>query len=590
MGANSRSLWSDSSLGAVGWGLWQRPREEAKAVALIPVPLTAASGWELDPSLSPDGNQVAYSWRETGDPVNHINVKLIGEGKPVRLTSGSHFDFGPVWSPDGRTLAFRRIPIPPGGKYNAVYAGMYAGVHAGMDVGIYTIPALGGGEREVAEGPFVSGMTWSPDGRYLAVGESQPQTESSSLSLVRVENGERLILTKPTAKTKDTDPVFSPDGRLLLFTRTRGRYHSALYFLDLADGYRPSGDPRLLRQESGDILGSAWTANGGEVVYALSQGAGPNYHLMRIRAEAGSQPVRLLNTGEQSLLPSIAAHGNRLVYVQRLADVDIWQVKAGTPPTRFVSSTRWESSPQYSPDGQRVAFSSDRSGLQQIWVCDRNGEDPVQLTHLEAGPSGTPRWSPDGHWIAFDHQEGDRWRIYVMASDGGQVHRLAQDAGDSIIPSWSSDGKWIYYSNNQTGRHELWKRAFQGGEGIQLTHNGGWVAFESRDGQSLYYEKETAPGLWVRPVGGGEEKRVLESVASRNFFVMDDGIYYIPYSIADGSTAVRFRSFVKPHEDMEITRVKDVWQGLTVSPDRKTILFSAFARVGTNVMVVDNFR
>ena len=523
---------------ASGWWL-RRSVAETKAAPLIPVPLTAAPGWELDPTLSPHGNQVVYAWREGRDAVTHIYVKLIGEGKPARLTSGPRYDSNPVWSPDGRAIAFRRA--------------------LNQTSGIYTIATLGGAERQVGEGQFRQQMAWSPDGRFLAVSDWHPQTESASLSLIRVENGDRLALVSPpVAKTEDVDPAFSPDGRLLLFTRTSGDYHSGLYLQDLAAGYRPSGDPRLLRQESGEMAGATWTANGSEVVYALSEDAGPNYHLMRIRAQAGSQPERLPFTGEGAMEPSIAPRGNRLVYLQLLDDVDIWQVEAGKPPRSFISSTRWEGSPQYSPDGQRVAFSSDRSGWQQVWVCDGNGRNPVQLTHLDAGPSGTPRWSPDGHGITFDHQEMDGWRIYVMASDGGQVRRLAQDKGDSIIPSWSGDGKWIYYSNNQTGRREIWKRAWQGGEGIQLTHSGGWVAFESHDRQSLYYEKETVPGLWVLPFGGGEEKKFLESIWRRSFVVMDDGIYYIPVPAADGSTTVRFRSFAKA-QDTEIARIKDVW-------------------------------
>ena len=98
---------------------------------------------------------------------------------------------------------------------------------------------------------------------------------------------------------------------------------------------------------------------------------------------------------------------------------------------------------------------------------------------------------------------------------------------DSVIPSWSGDGKWIYYTNNQTGRYEIWKRTLQGGPAIPVTHNGGWVAFESLDRESLYYEKYLSPGLWRLPLRGGEEKRVLESVLRRNFAVVDDGIYYM---------------------------------------------------------------
>ena len=149
----------------------------------------------------------------------------------------------------------------------------------------------------------------------------------------------------------------------------------------------------------------------------------------------------------------------------------------GERPRSFVSSTRLEYAPQYSPDGKHVAFTSDRSGLQQVWVCDRDGGNPAQLTHFDAETSGTPRWSPDGRWIAFDHHEKERWRIYVMAWDGGQVRRLAQDDGDAeVIPSWSGDGKWIYYASNRTGRFEIWKRAGKAGQEMQLTHNGGWAA------------------------------------------------------------------------------------------------------------------
>ena len=105
----------------------------------------------------------------------------------------------------------------------------------------------------------------------------------------------------------------------------------------------------------------------------------------------------------------------------------------------------------------------------------------------------------------------------------------------------------------------------------------------------MYYEKYLSHGLWMLPLGGGEEKKVLESVVRRNFAVVDDGIYYMPDPAADGSTTVRFRSF-RTAQDKEIARVRDVYEGLTVSPDRKTILFAAYARSGTNVMVVDNFR
>ncbi len=565
-------------LAAAGWWLL-RTRADTSPAALVPVPLTSAAGREYDPSFSPDGNQVAYAFDEGNGAGWHILLKLIGEGKPLQLTSGPKPDWCPAWSPNGRTIAFVRDLDDSRTILRR----------------LYTVPALGGAERQVAEGRLGCLISWSPDGRFLALLEDHLPVSSWSLVLVRIENGDKLALTKPPdAKSEDHDPVFSPDGRALLFTRCTGDYYCGLYLLDLSKDYRPSGEPKLLRQERGHIAGSAWTANGREVVYALSEEAGLNHHLMRMRARAGAQPQRLTFAGEHVMEPTIARSGNRLLYAQYLVDASIWQVHPGEPPRRFISiaSTRWEAAPQFSPDGQRVAFQSNRTGSMHVWVCDADGGNPVQLTHFESGYSGTPRWSPDGRWIAFDHQDQEGWRVYVMAADGGQVRRLAEERGDADIPSWSSDGKWIYYASNGTGRYEVFRRPAQGGPATQLTHNGGFVAFESRDGQSLYYSKMDSQfrwSLWVLPVGGGEEKQVLKSVFWRDFAPVDDGIYYMPETAADGSTSVRFRRF-STGEDTEIAEIKNPVTGLTVSPDRKTILFSLDVRTGSNIMVVDNFR
>ena len=106
-----------------------------------------------------------------------------------------------------------------------------------------------------------------------------------------------------------------------------------------------------------------------------------------------------------------------------------------------------------------------------------------------------------------------------MASDGGQVRRLARDEGEAeIIPSWSGDGKWIHYAGNRTGRFEIWKRPAQGGPATQLTHNGGrslyytsYVHDSGRQGE-IFTTAKTGNLLWVLPLGGGKEKQVLESV------------------------------------------------------------------------------
>jgi Tol biopolymer transport system component len=181
-----------------------------------------------------------------------------------------------------------------------------------------------------------------------------------------------------------------------------------------------------------------------------------------------------------------------------------------------------------------------------------------------------------------------------MASDGGAVRKLTSDEGDEIDPSWSRDGNWIYYSCNRTGRFEIWKAPAEGGKGVQVTRNGGFVSFEAPGGQLLYYTKsldyEPSSGLWAVPVKGGEEKKILEFVLERAFFVAENGIYYVPRPGRDGGTSINFRDF-STGKTREIVHLKVRSSGsLTVSPDRSSVLLSVVARRGANVMVVENFR
>ncbi len=562
-------------LGLADWWLLSRPKRED--VPLNPMPLTAAHGWESQPSFSPDGNQVVYGWREdeTGNGASHIYVKLVGPGAPVQLTANSKSDWFPEWSPDGHTIAFERV-------HNEGHAQT-----------LYLIPPVGGSERKLVDGYFYGPMYWSPDSRFLVGGDRMSQTGVSSIYRIDVENGERLRLTTPPdGKTMDQGSVFSPDGRTLLFTRCGEITACSLYLLDLSVDYRPGGAPRLLRKENGDIRGVAWTTDGKEIVYILSNDARLNYHLMRIPARTGALPERLSYAGEPLYMGvAVAARGNRLAYVRNLYDSDIWQIQAEKPSRTFIASTRAEALPQYSPDGKHVAFCSNRSGQTEVWVSDSAGGNLEQLTNFEEH-SCSPRWSPDGRWIAFDRHVKQGWRIFVMAADGGQVRQLNTDVGDQVIPNWSRDGNSIYYASDRTGRFEIWKAPANGGKGIQVTHKGGWVASESLDGRTLYYTKnldnsDYASDLWALPVGGGEDKTVLTSISSRTFNIMDDGIYYIPVLPAEGDSSVQFYDFAaaKSHQ---IASLKNFAGGLTVSPDRKSFLFSV-QRIEANIMIVDNF-
>ena len=126
----------------------------------------------------------------------------------------------------------------------------------------------------------------------------------------------------------------------------------------------------------------------------------------------GMTPSRIPFVGEDGVTPVVsraqAGRPARLVYVRSFADDNLWRVDTSAPgipastlPKVAVESTRRDAMPQLSPDGRRVAFTSDRSGEWEIWVSDIDRTNPLQLTFLKAIATGYPHWSPDGERIVF---------------------------------------------------------------------------------------------------------------------------------------------------------------------------------------------
>jgi hypothetical protein len=149
----------------------------ASTPVLNPVPLTSFPGYEREPSFSPDGNQVAFSWNGEKQDNYDIYVMLVGGGKPLRLTTDPAKDFSPAWSPDGRNIAFLRSL--PGNK-----------------AAVLLVAPLGGPERKLCEvsDPGItmvgSYLAWSPNGDSLAVIDRAPPNRTRSLFLLSVETGQ----------------------------------------------------------------------------------------------------------------------------------------------------------------------------------------------------------------------------------------------------------------------------------------------------------------------------------------------------------------------------------------------------------------
>jgi len=535
-------------------------------------------GEKYSPSLSPDGKQVAFAWNGGTGLQFSIYVKLIGTEESVRLTRRESIDFNPVWSPDGHYIAFCRIKK--------------------ADTGIYIVPALGGAERKIRDTHwenrdfdqvfwYFGRLSWSPDGKLLAFSDRPSSNEPTSIYLLSLDSLSTRRLTSPDLPG-DYNPVFSPDGQMLAFKRG-SQGVTSIYTMPVE-----GGEERRLITGSQFGWGLAWASDGRDIVFGRAGWLAKFGWLWRISARGG-EPQRL-QFGQEGTEPSI--RGRRLAYARQISNLNIWRKRLDSkhssfPADRFLSSTAIESGPQYSPDGNSIAFESTRSGSYEIWTCRSDGTNLVQLTHFN-NVTGTPRWSPDGQQIAFDSRAPGNAEIFVMDSRGGPPRQLTNDISADVIPSWSRDGRWIYFASARSGAWEIWKMSSAGGPAAQITRHGGYGGFESPDGEFLYYTKYPAvPGIWRMPTSGGEETLVVAGVEPEfwgYWAVIEKGIYYLD---ATAKPAIAFFDFTS----RQVTRVVELEArparevtGLAASPDGQTILYTQLDALTRDIVLVDNFR
>jgi Tol biopolymer transport system component len=566
--------------------LWRSFRE-SEASPMTAVPLTTHPGHERSPAFSPDGNQVAFSWNGEKQDNFDIYVKLIGTDPPLHLTTHPAEDSDPAWSPDSRWIAFLR--------------------NLGEGKGaILLVPPIGGPERKVGEihkpwFAFGFPLTWSPRGDSLVIVDRESDSEPYGLFVLSLESGEKRRLTSPPALTRgDGGPAFSPDGRTIAFVRTMGFGSADLYLLPVGQDLRVVGEPRKVTSGRRQVNNPAWAPGGRELIFSfgfLGFGLFEASNLWRVGA-TGSEEPQPLGVGEHGFGLCISQERHRLVYSREVSDVNIWRVESSgshaksASPERFISSTRDDTNPQISSDGRKVVFSSNRSGSDEIWICDQDGSNLMPLTSFGKGQTASPRWSPDSRWVSFDsnHQDG-QFEVYVMEVGGGQPRRLTSHPAVDAVPSWSRDGKWIYFGSNRSGSYQVWRMRASGGEASQLTQKGGFVPLESPDGKFVYYMKGYDDRrIWSVPSQGGEEAQLLGPIFWRDYDVAKDGIYFIPEPDSSKSHSIRFFSFATG-KIRSVASIENPWGNfITVSPDGRSILYPKLDLEASDLMLVENFR
>ena len=542
---------------------------------MISRPFTSLPGEEGSPTFSPDGTQIAFSWKgENTD--NDIFVKLIGAGSKQLLVSNPAENVLPAWSPDGRYIAFARVSVD--------------------ECGLYIIPARGGTERKLASVNFcldwwIRNLSWSPDSKFIAFSDKDSSTDFSRIYLLSVDSRQIQELTDgPDLKLSDTFCAISPDGKKLAFVRGN-ETSTDIYVIPMT-----GGEADRLTSDDTEIGGLCWTKDGREIVFSSDRG-GSRSSLWRLSADGG-EPRRVEVGGDDIAAPIVANQGNLLACVRWAYDENIWRLEISGSNnqkialSKFIYSTQFEENAKYSPDGKKIAYQSDKSGSQQIWICDSNGENHILLTHSESiATAWDPNWSPDGRIITYVGDFDGQNEIFTISVEGGSPLQITKNPANDQLPSYSRDGDWIYFTSNRSGISQIWKIPSQGGDAVQITTKGGIRAYESKDGNWIYYSKyDTLINIWKKSLPEGEETLVLRSNLLNHYQwnLVENGIYYFN-KMTSGNWVINFYDFTTEYTT-EIADLGDTWNPyLDVSPDRHWILYTHLVEE-SDIVLVENFR
>jgi len=389
--------------------------------------ITQKSGPEFFPSLSPDGISIAYAGRESGNW--DIYFQSIGSTNSTNLTRNSSTDDSqPAFSPTGDRIAFRSER--DGG-------------------GIYVMSANGGSPTRVSD--FGYSPSWSLDGGTILIGTEkipQPSTRPTRSELWRIdlETNHRQRISEGDA----LQPVFSPRQKRIAYWSRPDRYGQREHIWTIpANG----GTAVAVTDGSFTDLNPVWSPDGKYLYFSSNRGGSSNIWRIAIDENTGATsgvPEAVTAMGATtSVLHFSFSRDGRLAYSAqtemrnlRSASFSPAQKTIGKPVSITEGSMQfWFPDP--SPDGEWLAVNS--MGQQRhIFVMRTDGTEQRDITPGEYRYMW-PRWSPDGQRIVFSSRRTGDYELWIVNHDGSGLRQLTQSSGGHYSP-WSADGSMIAYS------------------------------------------------------------------------------------------------------------------------------------------------
>ena len=289
---------------------------------------------------------------------------------------------------------------------------------------------------------------WSLDGQHIAF--SSDRDGDYDIYLMSADGSNLTQLTDDPAA--DTHPSWSPDGRRIAYV-SLDRRHLGEYTHDLramnADG---TNDVALIARSDDVLRSPVWSPNGQYIAFNEDNaGRIPQIAVFDLNSRSAETLTSLFKAENPLWSPDrqhilFEAIDRSKLYSSIPEQSDVFVIDAdGSTLANLTDDDGWDRSPSWSPDGRRIAFSSDRNGEYDIYVMNANGSAVTQLTDAP-GRDFLPSWAPDGQRIAFlSTRDGDSG-IYIMDSDGSNQTLLSDSPGNIGLLNWSPDGQRIVFS------------------------------------------------------------------------------------------------------------------------------------------------
>jgi Tol biopolymer transport system component len=473
-----------------GWMLRPRPSHTSAGRFDVTLPRHVSFDDLIDaPILSPDGRYVAFAVSD-GD-VRRLMVRRFEDGQVVAVAGTEGVDANPFWSPDGASIAFfagrqlKRAAVTGGPVVSVCACGpAYGWDGSWSEEGVLLFASRSGIQRVREDGTGLQPVTrlgdgeiahlapvFLPDGRHFLyrVGGARPGIYVASL-----EGGAATRIVEGTGASR---AQYVAEGYVL--------------FIQSATLFAQRFDPRS-RQLSGaplkvveDVVRYS-ASNTGVVVYRPTA-----IRLSRLAwFDRAGRRLSVVGAAGHHLLVSLSPGGKKaaLQLLDETENSDLWLLDLTTEIiSPLTSDPAYDGDPVWSPDEQRIVFTSGRLGRHTLFQKDLiTGKEEPLLGDPPAPGAAVDDWSLDGRYVIFRSSWGEG--LYSLPMEGERRPQLIAVTRGADQAHLSPDNKWLAFQTNETGRWEVYVASFPGFTGKRLVSaNGGMEPIWRADGRELFY-------------------------------------------------------------------------------------------------------